>query len=159
MRQGSLIHPLAVFVHRKKRSCALGGKQNEKKRNPAALKTHHQKRSTTETAANSRRLTTKQAARISPSSPVSSDAGFVEIGHIQLSQSMIVRKNTDRQHTTERQTNRPLNIGSLYTSRYVGAFLPIGKNGLTASRELNEARFPDTSLGRVRSQEKKRRVR
>ena len=128
MRHGSLIHPLAVCVHRKKNVVCVRRKAKRQKQNPVALKTHHQKHNTTATAANSRRLTTKQTARLTPSSPVCSDTGFVEIGHIQLSQSKIVRKNTDRQHTTERQTNRPLNIGSLYTSRYVGAFLPIGKN-------------------------------
>ena len=88
--------PYAVCVRRKKK---------RKKRNPAALKTH-QNQSNTATAANSKRRTARQVPRVSPSSPACLDAGFVEIGYVQLSQSMVMRKNADRQYKIDRLLRR-----------------------------------------------------
>ena len=88
-----------MCVRRRKRRQA-------KKRNPAALKTNHQKKhSSTVTVANSRRRTTKQVPRDSPSTSASLGAGFVEISHVQLSPSMILRKKKNGGRQTDTQTN------------------------------------------------------
>ena len=118
----------AVCVRRKKIE-----KKCTKKSSPP--KTHHEIYSSTATATTSRRRPTKHAPRLSPYSPASIDPGFVEIGLVQLSQSV---KTTNVTHThTEltdtqdrnRRTDK-LNNCTLYAPRYEEAFLPIGKNGL-----------------------------
>ena len=63
-------------------------KKGKKKRNPAAAKTHHEIHSSSATATTSRRRATKHLPRVSPYSPASIDPGFVEIGLVQLSQSV-----------------------------------------------------------------------
>ena len=76
-------------------------KQNEKKtRNPGAPKTHHEIHSSPVTATISRRRATKHVPHASAHSPASINAGFVEIGLVQLSQSV---KTTNVTHT---QTNK-----------------------------------------------------
>ena len=93
MRQGGLILA-AGRVHSKKKI--------DKNRNPAALKTHHETHSSPATATISRRRATKHVLRVSPYSPASIDPGFVEIGLVQLSQS--VKRRMLLMH---RQTDRP----------------------------------------------------
>ena len=75
-----------------------GGEKREKETNSRRTQNTPPKphSSSTTTGANSRRRTTKQVPRISPSSPASLDAGFLEVGHVQLSQSTVLRKNADR---------------------------------------------------------------
>ena len=58
------------------------------KMNAAAPKTHHEIHSSPVTATTSRRRATKHVPRVSPYSPASIDPGFVEIGLVQLSQSV-----------------------------------------------------------------------
>ena len=75
--------------HTCRRPCAFEEKQTKKKtRNPAAPKTHHEIHSTLATATTSRRRATKHVPRVSPYLPASMDPGFVEIGLVQLSQSV-----------------------------------------------------------------------
>ena len=72
-------------------------KTTEKKNtNPAAPKTHHEIHSSPATATTSRRRATKHVPRVSPYSPASIDPEFVEIGLVQLSQSV---KTTKATHT------------------------------------------------------------
>ena len=85
-------------------------KKNGKKKheiNPAAPKTHHEIHSSPATAITSRRRATKHVPRVSPNSLASIDPGFVELGVVQLSQSVkttnVTHIQTDRQ--TDRQTN------------------------------------------------------
>ena len=80
MRQGGLV--LAAGRVRSKK------KKRKKKRNPAAPKTHHEIHSSPATATTSRRRATKHVPRVSPYSPASIDPGFVEVGLVQLSQSV-----------------------------------------------------------------------
>ena len=97
MRQGALIILAAGRVRSKK-------KKNEKKKNTkkfAASKTHHEIHSSQATATTSRRRATKHVTRVSPYSPASIDSGFVEIGLVQLPQSV---KTTNATHT-HRQAN------------------------------------------------------
>ena len=97
MKQGGLILELAasrVQSKKKKR------KKNTKK--SAAPKTHNEIHSSPATATTSRGRATKHVPRVSPYSPASIDPGFVEIGLVQLSQSV---KNTNVTHTHRRRTN------------------------------------------------------
>ena len=92
--------------HTGSRPCAFfKEKQIDKKRNPAAPKTHHEIHSSPATAITSRRRATKHVPRVSSYSPVSIDPGFVEIGLVELSQSAKKRRmlhiHTDR-HTDRR---------------------------------------------------------
>ena len=66
------------------------------KMNAAAPKTHHEIHSSPVTASNSRRHARKHIPRVRPNSPASVDPGFVEIGLVQLSQSV---KTTNVTHT------------------------------------------------------------
>ena len=80
-------------------------KKNGKKRNPAAPKTHHEVHSSPATATTSRRRSKQHVPRGSPYSPASIVVpGFVEIGLVQLSQSVT---NTNVTHTeySDRQAN------------------------------------------------------
>ena len=107
----------AVCVRRKK----ISKKNAEKKSAPT--KTHHEIHSSPATASNSRRHARKHVLRVSPYSPASIDPGFVEIGLVQLSQSVITTNVT---HTLT-DTDRQLNNSTLYAPRCEEAFLPIGK--------------------------------
>ena len=74
------------------RPCAFEGKKHTKKSEiPPHPKTHHETHSRPATAATSKRRPTKHVPRVSPYSPASIDPGFVEVGLVQLSQSV---KNT-----------------------------------------------------------------
>ena len=92
--------------HTCSRPCAFELKKIEKKqehKNPSPLKTHNEIHSSPATATTSRPRATKRVPRVSPYSPASIDPGFVEIGLVQLSQSV---KTTNVTHTlTDRQTN------------------------------------------------------
>ena len=78
----------------------IGEKKNAKKSAPP--KTHHQIHSNPATATTSRRRAMTHVPRVRPHSPASIDPGFVEIGLVQLSQSV---KTTNVTHTyTHRQT-------------------------------------------------------
>ena len=81
--------------------------------------THHEIHSSPATASNSQRHARKHVPRVSPYSPASIDAGFAEIGVVQLSQSV---KTTNVTHTqTGGQTNQ-INNGTLYAPPYEEAF-------------------------------------
>ena len=88
----------ARWLHTCSRPCAFEEKRIKKKtrRNPAASKTHHEVRRIPATATTSRLLATKHIPRVSPYSPASVDAVFVEIVLVQLSQSV---KTTNVTHT------------------------------------------------------------
>ena len=92
MRQGGLI--LAAIRVRSKK------KKNEKKTEKSTPpKTHHEMHSRPATASNLRRHARKHVPRVSPYAPASIDPGFVEIGLVQLSQSV---KTTDVTQTDRR---------------------------------------------------------
>ena len=75
-------------------------KKNGKIRSPT--QTHHEIHSSPATASNSRRHVRKHVTSVSPYRPASIDPGFVEIGLVQLSQSV---KTTHVTHTlTDTQT-------------------------------------------------------
>ena len=91
MRQGCLIHAVGrvrskikISLKRKKKNEILPhSRDTANTQKPAP-----QKRSSTATAANSRRLATKQVPRVvAQARPLLVDAGFVGIGQVQLSQS------------------------------------------------------------------------
>ena len=70
----------------------------KKRKNLAPPKTYRETRISPATATTSRRRATKHVPRVSPYSPASIDPGFVEIGHVQLSQSVKRRMlHTDTQ--------------------------------------------------------------
>ena len=76
-------------------------KKNTKK--STAPETHHEIHSNSATATNSRRRATEHVPRVSPYSSAPIDPGFVEMGLVQLSQSV---KTTNVTHTlthTDRQ--------------------------------------------------------
>ena len=93
MSQGGLI--LAAGRVRSKK------KDEQKARNPASPQSHHEIHSSPATATTSRRSATKHVPRVSRYSAASKDPGFVEIGLVQLSQSV---KTTNVTHT-HRQTD------------------------------------------------------
>ena len=100
MRQGGLI--LAAGRVRSKKKENRKKKKHEKS---AAPKTHHEIHSSPATANSSRRCALKNVLRVSPYSPASIDARLVEIGLVQLSQSV---KTTNVTHTvidTDRRTD------------------------------------------------------
>ena len=76
----------------------------------------------------SRRRAKKHVPRVSPCSPASIDTGFVEIGLVQLSQS--VKTTNSMSHTHTHIPTDKLNDGTLYTPRYEEAFGLKAKNGL-----------------------------
>ena len=123
-------------------SLAAGRVRSKKKkekitttRNPAAPKTHHETHSSPATATNSRWRAMKHVPRVSPCSPAALDPGFVEIGFVQLSQSVIT---TNDSHT-HRQTNQIM--------------APCTQPGTI--REVNEARCPHTCSRPCAYEEKK----
>ena len=88
------------------RPCAFEEKQNRKKNTEksAPPKTHHDIHSSPATAITSRQRATKQVPRVNPYSPASIDPEVVEIGFVQLSQSV---ETTNVTHTlTGTQTDR-----------------------------------------------------
>ena len=105
----------AVCVRRKKK-----GEKKKSRKNPAPPRTHHETHISPATATTSRRHVMEHVPRVGPCSPGSIDPGlnFVEIGLVQLSQSV---KTTNVTHT-DGHTDR-LNNGTLYTPRYEEAFL------------------------------------
>ena len=80
-------------------------KNREKKKNEksTAPKTHHEIHSSPATASNSRQHARKRVPRVSPYSLASIDPGFVEIGLVQLSQSVITSSVTHK--LTDTQTD------------------------------------------------------
>ena len=92
MRQGGLI--LAAGRVRPK------GKKTKKRNTKkcAAPQTHHEIHSSPTTATTSRRLAMKHVPRVRPHSLASIDPGFVEIGLVQLSQS-VKTTNVTHRHT------------------------------------------------------------
>ena len=79
----------AVCVRRKKN-------EQENRKKSAPPKAHHEIHSRPATATNSRQRAAKHVPRVSPYSPASIDPGFVEIGHVQLSQSVLVEVHEAR---------------------------------------------------------------
>ena len=76
-------------LHTSSKPCALEKKERRKKaRNPASPKTHHEIDSSPATATTSRRRETKHVPSVSQHWSTSIDPGFVEIGLIQLSESV-----------------------------------------------------------------------
>ena len=89
MRQGVLILAAGRVSSKKQKH------ENKKTRkNPCALKTHHEIHSSPLTATTSRRRATKHIPRVSPYSHASIDLGFVEIAVVQPSQSVRTTKVT-----------------------------------------------------------------
>ena len=78
--------------HTCSRPFAFEKKTQTQTRNSAASETHHEFHSSPTTAITSRRRWTKHVPRVSSYLPASIDPGFVEIGLVQLSQSV---KNTN----------------------------------------------------------------
>ena len=74
-------------------------KRRKKKKKSTPSKTHHGIYSSLATATNSRRRATKHVPRVSPYSPASIDPVFVEIGLVQLSQSVKRRMLHTLTHT------------------------------------------------------------
>ena len=103
--------------------------KNTKKSAP--LKTHHEIHSSPATATNSRRRATKHVPRVCPLSPASIYPRFVEIGLVQLSQSVkttnVIHTLTDTHRQTHTDKTDKLNSGTLCAPRYEGAFLPESK--------------------------------
>ena len=100
MRQGGLILAAGRVRSKKKKT----KKNKEKKFAPP--KTHHEIHSSPATAFNSRRHARKHVPRVSPHSLASIDPGFVEIGLVQLSQSVKTTNVTQTDRQTGRQTDR-----------------------------------------------------
>ena len=98
-----------------------------KARNPASPKTHHEIHSSPATATTSGRRATKHVPRVNPYSHASIEPGFVEIGFVQLSQSVKTTNVTHALTDTHRQTDRLMKSGTLHAPRYEEAFLPIGR--------------------------------
>ena len=123
-------------------------RKNNTKKNPAPPKTHHGVHSSPVTATNSRRRAVKRVPRVCPYSPASIDHGSVEIGLVQLSQS--VKTTNSMSHTCthiDRQNN-----GTLYAPRYEEAFLPKGKKtaSVLVERYMRQGCLV-LAVGRVRS--------
>ena len=101
MGQGSLILAADRVRSKKKR---IEKKITEKTAPP---KTHHEIHSIPATASNSRQHARNHVHRVSPYSPASIDPKFVEIGRVQLPQSV---KTTNVTHTlTDTQTDGQTN--------------------------------------------------
>ena len=90
--------------HTCSRPCAFEEKKNRKRTKSRRTQTHHENHCSPATATTSRWCATKHVPRVSPYSPASMDPWFVEIGLVQLSQSV---KSTNVTHThTGRQAGR-----------------------------------------------------
>ena len=77
--------------------------QTQSTKKSASPTTHHKSHSSPATATTSRQTAKKRAPQVSPYSPASMDTGFVEIGLVQLSQS-VKTTNVTHAHTAS-QTN------------------------------------------------------
>ena len=128
MRQGGFI--LAAGRVRSKK------KTTEKKHGitPDPPKTHYEIHSSPTSAFNSRGRSRKHIPDVSSYASASMDPDFVEIGLVQLSQSV---KTTNVTHT-DTQTDQ-INNGTLYAPRYEDTFLPIGKKRPQSLRSLGLA--------------------
>ena len=104
MRQGGLILAAGRVRSKKKKR---GKKNTEKKSAPP--KTHHEIHSSPATAPNSRPHASKHVPGVSPYSLASIDPGFVEIGLVQLSQSVKTTNVTHTDRQADRQTDRQIN--------------------------------------------------
>ena len=91
---------------------------------------HYEINSSPTTACNTRRHAMKHVPRVSPYSPDSIDPGFVEIGVVQLLQSV---KTTNVTHTHTHIPTDQLNNGTLYARRYEEIFSQKAKNASVAS--------------------------
>ena len=128
----------AVCVRRKKK---IEKKNTEKKSAP--LRTHHEIQSSPATASNSRRHARKHVPRVNSNSPASIDPEFVEIGLVQLSQSVKTTNSMSQTRThTYRQTNKKI--------------APCTHPG--TSREANEARWPHACSRPWVFEEKRNRI-
>ena len=143
----------AVCVRRKKNR---GGKKNTKKSTPP--KTHHEIHSSPATATTSTRRATKHVTHVSPYSPASIDPGFVEIGFVQLSQSV---KTANVTHTqTDGQSNEAMapcthpGMKRLFCLWANNSVASLSRPCLITMIEVNEARRPHAA-GRVRSKKKR----
>ena len=96
MRQGGLILAAGRVRSKKKKN------ENNQTKKYAPPKTHHEIHNNPATATTSKRRTTKHLPRVSPYSPASIDPEFVEIGLVQLSQSV---KTTNVTIHTDRLNN------------------------------------------------------
>ena len=110
---GGKIGWLSELLHRVDADCSVTTnlkmqthRKHEKKSAPP--KTHHEIHSSPATATTSRRLATKYVTRVCPYSPPSIDPWFVEIGLVQLSQSVktTIVTHTGRHRQTDGQTDR-----------------------------------------------------
>ena len=98
MRQGGLILAAGRVRSKKKKN-----RKNKTTKNSAAPKTHHEIHSSPATATPSRQRAKHHVPRVSPYSLASIDTGFVDIGLVQLSQSV---KTTNIAHLrTDTQTS------------------------------------------------------
>ena len=98
MGQGGLILAAGRVRSKKKKK-----RKKETRKNPAPPKTHHETHISPATAATSRRRAKHHVPHVSPYSPASRHTGFVEIGVVQLSQSV---KTTDDTHTHADRRNK-----------------------------------------------------
>ena len=137
----------AVCVRRKKRKTR--GKKS------APLKTQHEIPSSRVTASNSRRHARKHVTRVSPYSPASIDLGFVEIGLVQLWQSVKTTSVTHTLSDTDRRTDRQTifimapcahpDIKRLFCLKAkTSSVASLSRTSLITSREENEAKRPHT---------------
>ena len=106
-------------------------KQEKKTQKSDPLTTHHEIHNSPPTATNSRRCATKHVPRVSLYSTASINLGFVEIGLVQLSQSV---KTTNVTHT-HRHTNQIMAPCAHKTASVASLPWPC----LISSREVNEA--------------------
>ena len=93
--------------HTCSRPCAFEEKKSKKKEEKLCpTETHHETHISPATATTSRRRARKHVTRVSPYSPSSIGPEFVEIGLVQLSQSVKTTNVINRQtNVTHRQTN------------------------------------------------------
>ena len=115
--------------HTCSRPCALE-KKKKHKINHDARKTHHEIHSSPVTAITSKQWSTKNVSRVGPCQHASIDLGYVVICLVQLSQSVITTKVTQKQIQTDRarQTDRLMKYWHPVGTPVLRSFLPIGKN-------------------------------
>ena len=104
--RGGLV--LAVGCVRSKKKKSREEKKTEKSTPP---RTHHESRSSPANATTSRRRAKKNVPRVSPYPPTSIDTGFVEIGLVQLLQS--IKTTNSMSHTRTHIPTDKLNDGNL----------------------------------------------
>ena len=119
--------------HTCSRPCAFEERKTKKGTKSRAPKTHHEIYISAATASTSRRRAIKHVPRVSPYSPASINSGFVEIGLVQLSQSV---KTMNVTHTQTDGQREQLNNGTLHAPRYEEAFSPICKKWSHCERAL-----------------------